>query len=94
MHELSDLCFWPPLLPLLLSALLPLPLLLQFLLSEIFPELINHKIVKPVFAVVVTLLFVCPQVRGVDAEGGCSVCQATAFHSTSPADVVPAVSWC
>lgn len=37
-------------------------LLLQFFLSDIFPELINHKIVKPVFAVVVALLFVCPQV--------------------------------
>lgn len=43
-------------------------LLLQFLLSDIFPEIINHKIVKPVFAVVVTLLFVCPQVV---QTGGC-----------------------
>lgn len=36
--------------------------LLQFLLSDIFPEVINHKIVKPVFAVVVALLFIAPQV--------------------------------
>lgn len=43
--------------PLLLSMML-----LQFLLSDIFPEVINHKIVKPVFAVVVLLLFVAPQV--------------------------------
>jgi hypothetical protein len=36
---------------------------LQFLLSDIFPEVINHKIVKPVFAVVVAILFIAPQVR-------------------------------
>jgi len=48
----------------LLTCLLLLSmLLLQFLLSDIFPEVINHKIVKPVFAVVVLLLFVAPQVR-------------------------------
>lgn len=35
---------------------------LQFLRSDVFPELINHKIVKPVFAVVVALLFIGPQV--------------------------------
>jgi hypothetical protein len=38
-------------------------LLVQFLLGDIFPEFINHKIVKPVFAVVVALLFIAPQVR-------------------------------
>jgi hypothetical protein len=36
--------------------------LLQFLLSDIFPEVINHKIVKPVFAIVVAILFIAPQV--------------------------------
>ncbi len=40
---------------------------LQFLLSDIFPEVINHKIVKPVFAIVVTLLFIAPQVSRVPA---------------------------
>jgi hypothetical protein len=35
----------------------------QFLLSDFFPEQLNDKIVKPVFAAVVLLLFVAPQVR-------------------------------
>lgn len=69
--------------------------LLQLLLSDIFPELINHKIVKPVFAVVVTLLFVCPQVRvgwmrRVAAWNVKSHCVSR--EATSPADVVHAVS--
>lgn len=34
----------------------------QFLRSDVFPELINHKVVKPIFAVVVALLFIGPQV--------------------------------
>eukprot|EP00879_Flechtneria_rotunda_P013356 GHRR01013946.1.p1 GENE.GHRR01013946.1~~GHRR01013946.1.p1 ORF type:complete len:902 (+),score=300.53 GHRR01013946.1:340-3045(+) len=40
-----------------------LPLLRQLLRSDMFPELINHKIVKPVFAIVVLLLFIGPQDR-------------------------------
>eukprot|EP00878_Enallax_costatus_P004842 GHUV01005096.1.p1 GENE.GHUV01005096.1~~GHUV01005096.1.p1 ORF type:complete len:906 (+),score=289.25 GHUV01005096.1:167-2884(+) len=40
-----------------------LPLLRQFLRSDVFPELINHKVVKPIFAVVVALLFIGPQDR-------------------------------
>jgi hypothetical protein len=35
---------------------------LQFLRGDWFPEVLNHKIVKPVFAVVVALLFIGPQV--------------------------------
>lgn len=31
--------------------------------SDVFPELINHRLVKPVFAAVVLLLFLGPQVR-------------------------------
>jgi hypothetical protein len=34
----------------------------QFLAGDFFPEVLNHKIVKPVFAVVVALLFIGPQV--------------------------------
>eukprot|EP00883_Tetradesmus_obliquus_P009178 jgi/Sobl393_1/19957/SZX72903.1 len=41
-----------------------LPLLRQFLAGDFFPEVLNHKIVKPVFAVVVALLFLGPQDRG------------------------------
>lgn len=58
---------------------------LQFLLSDIFPEVINHKIVKPVFAIVVTLLFVCPQVGRATAQYSCTeslhVCICAVFPS-------------
>jgi hypothetical protein len=39
-----------------------LPLLRDVLRSDLFPELLNHKVVKPIFAVVVALLFLGPQV--------------------------------
>jgi hypothetical protein len=51
-----------------------LPLLRDVLRSDLFPELLNHKIVKPVFAVVVALLFLGPQVRPSQACKHCTCC--------------------
>jgi hypothetical protein len=68
----SDFCCWMlfwMLFSVLLWLLFWLLLLLncccmwvQVLRSDLFPELINHKVVKPIFAVVVALLFLAPQV--------------------------------
>lgn len=59
------------------------PFLLQFLLSKLFPEELMDKIVKPVFAAVVLLLFVAPQVSDYTTIFPTKPNQANQCHSTA-----------